>query len=108
MFLRAVYFAQGVSVMIGGKYSAITFWDFEKHPDIFAEEKDNGDVWLTTAWDGRRRRVRAHSVSWVLEEMPQTGAELTKIEAALGKRREAEKMYAEKFKKPIAGTEQKK
>lgn len=109
MFLRAVHFMPGVSVTIGGKYSAITFWDFEKYPDIFAERRDNGDVWITTAWDGRRRVVARQAVAWVLEEPEHTGAELAKIEMAMVKRREAEKMYADKFgAKPIKGTEQRK
>lgn len=107
MFLRAVHFIPGVSVVLGGKYAAITFWDLDKYPDILVEKQDNGDFHFITAHDGRVRKVRASAIAWTLEEPP--GTEAQKTEPALKKRAEAEKLYAAKFRGggAIKGTEQK-
>ena len=107
MFLRAVHFKPGVSIVLGGKYSHAQFWDLEKFPDVLVERQDNGDYCFITPWDGRIRRVRADAVAWTLEEPP--GTEHDKLKPALAKRDEARRMYQEKFGKrePIKGTEQK-
>lgn len=97
MFLRAVHFIPGVSVVIGGKYAAITYWDIASHPDVLVEKQDNGDYWLVTAWDGRVRKLRASAVAWTLEEPP--GCESSKTEPALAKMRAAREAYEKKFGK---------
>lgn len=108
MFLRAVHFMPGVSVVIGGKYAAITYWDIGSYPDVLVDPQTNGDYWFITPHDGRIRKVRAQHIAWTLEE-PE-GTEAQKTEPALKKRDEARKAYQEKFGKrpePIKGTEQK-
>ena len=108
MFLRAVHFIPGVSVVIGGyQHSTLTFWELEKHADVLVEPQQNGDYHFITPNDGRVRRVRAAAIAWTLEEPP--GTEHDKLKPALAKRDEARRMYQEKFGKrePIKGTEQK-
>lgn len=66
MKLVSVQFRNGVSIAIGGKWSALTFWNHEKHgrdlvEPVHCEEQKNGDVWLTTR-DGRRRVLRPWAV----------------------------------------------
>lgn len=67
MKLRAIHFCPGVSVTVGGKYAAITFWDREKYPDVECIEQKNGDCWIVTK-DGRVREVSALVIAWKLRE----------------------------------------
>lgn len=101
--LRAVHFKPGVSVVIGGRYAATTYWALDHMPDVLVEEKANGDLWMVTPSDGRLRIVHSDSIAWRLYERP--GTEAQKVEPALVKKKEAERMYADKFKAPIKGTE---
>jgi hypothetical protein len=62
--LASVHFMPGIAVMVGGKWSALTFWSREKHFDevrddgqrIRCEQLKNGDIRISTA-DGRYRDV---------------------------------------------------
>lgn len=73
--LASVTFMPGISVMVGGKWSALTFWSRQKHVDevkdegsrIHCEELKNGDVRITTA-DGRTRKVTPWAVAYCTYE----------------------------------------
>lgn len=107
MFLRSVHFKPGVVVPFGGAYPESSFWSIEKHPLVLVEECNNGNVILTCTWDGTQHEIERSSVGRKVRAHDQVAETDVAVKAAMVKRREAERAYADKFgaKQPIKGTE---
>jgi hypothetical protein len=69
MRLIGVQFNPGVSVSVGGKHTAITYWDREKLPEIACDEQQDGSLIIYWRENPRlKRKVRPWSIAWSLHE----------------------------------------
>lgn len=72
--LRAVHFVPGISVTVGGKYPALSFWDRSKHPELACERQPNGDLaisWREGVPDRIVRTVKAIAIAWEMADPPE-------------------------------------
>ena len=66
MALKPIQFMPGITVAFGGKSPPTTGWSAERHLDVRAEERPNGDVWFIC--QRGRVRVGKSAIAWTMDD----------------------------------------